>query len=356
MKKIVFTGGGSAGHVSVNLALIPLFQQLGWETAYIGSHQGIERGLIRPLSDVPYYGIASGKLRRYLDWNNVKDPFKVVQGTWQAYRLLGRLRPDVVFSKGGFVSVPVVAAARARSIPVVIHESDVTPGLANRIASRFAKRICVTFPETAEHWPDGKAVYAGAVVREELRQGVASRGYAFCGFRPGKPVLLIMGGSLGAASINRVIRNSLQELLPHYQIVHLCGEGQEVPELAAEGYRQYPFLREELPDVLTMTELVVSRAGANSIFEFLALRKPMLLIPLSRKQSRGDQIINAQSFLKRGFCEVLEEEELSKTAFLAKLRTLNDHRREYLAAMETSERTDAAQTILRVILEESDKE
>ncbi|MGE5704820.1 MAG: undecaprenyldiphospho-muramoylpentapeptide beta-N-acetylglucosaminyltransferase [Clostridia bacterium] len=350
-KQIVFTGGGSAGHVSVNLALIPLFLQEGWAVAYFGSEDGMERELLTAHPEVTYYPIKSGKLRRYFDWKNFRDPFHVLKGTYQAYRLFSRLKPNVLFSKGGFVSVPVVLAARLHHVPVVLHESDLTPGLANKISIPFANLVCTTFPETNHHLPSGKSRYVGPVIREELKAGNAQKGRAICGFTPDKPVLLIMGGSLGARKINQVVREALPRLTGKFQFVHLCGKGNLDHSIQVDGYCQYEYVTEELPDFLAMADLVVSRAGANAIFEFRALCKPMLLIPLPLKQSRGDQIANAHSFSKSGYCRVLLEENLTSDALEKEIEALYHERHTYIQAMAASQQEDALQTLFTVIHE-----
>jgi UDP-N-acetylglucosamine--N-acetylmuramyl-(pentapeptide) pyrophosphoryl-undecaprenol N-acetylglucosamine transferase len=348
-RKIMFTGGGSAGHVTVNLALIPRFRAEGWEIDYIGSRNGIEKQLLEQLPDVAYFGIATGKLRRYMDWQNVKDPLKVVQGVVQAYRIIKRRKPDVVFSKGGFVSVPVVLGAWLNQVPVLIHESDITPGLANRIAIPFSTVVCTTFPETAARLKDGKARYVGAVVREELKCGDARRGRAFCRFTAEKPVLLIMGGSLGSRKINETVRSGLKSLTDRFQIVHLCGRGQVEASMESPSYRQFEYLNEELPDVLAMADVVLSRAGANAIFEFLSMRKPMLLVPLTKEQSRGDQILNARSFETAGYCEVIYEERMTEQSLVAGLRRLYDNRGEYIENMKGREQIDALTQVFELI-------
>jgi UDP-N-acetylglucosamine--N-acetylmuramyl-(pentapeptide) pyrophosphoryl-undecaprenol N-acetylglucosamine transferase len=349
-KSILFTGGGTAGHVTVNLALMPRFLQEGWRVSYIGSHDGIERQLVDEVEPkVPYMAISTGKLRRYFDWKNFKDPFKVLKGVWQAYFAIRKVKPDVIFSKGGFVTVPVVLGAWLNRVPVMIHESDITPGLANKIAIPFASKICTTFPETKKHLQSPKAEYVGAIVREELKQGDAARGYERCGFTADKSVLLIMGGSLGSQKINGLVREHLPELLQTYQIVHICGKGQVDPTYEQSGYRQFEYINQELPDVLSMADLVVSRAGSNSIFEFLSLQKPMLLIPLSRAASRGDQILNANSFQKMGYCEVLEEEELSSDTFLGALAQLHEQRDAYIEKMRQSTAVKSLDEVMELI-------
>ncbi|SFB59885.1 UDP-N-acetylglucosamine-N-acetylmuramylpentapeptide N-acetylglucosamine transferase [Cohnella sp. OV330] len=349
-KKIMFTGGGSAGHVSVNLALIPRFQAEGWTVEYIGSHTGIEKQLVANVPGVKYFGIATGKLRRYLDWNNVKDPFRVVKGVFQASRTIKRSKPDVIFSKGGFVSVPVVLGAKLNRVPVIIHESDITPGLANRIAIPFATKVCTTFSDTDRHLPAGKAHYVGPIIREALNRGSLAHGRAWTGFTNDKPVLLVMGGSLGSRKINLAVREALPSLLERYQVLHLCGKSQTDDTVRAPGYMQVEYIQDELPDVLTMTDLVVSRAGANSIFEFLHLRKPMLLIPLTKAQSRGDQILNAESFRKAGYSDVLPEENLTAKELVSRIDRLYDNRQTYIKQMEAgAPHTDALANVIDLI-------
>jgi UDP-N-acetylglucosamine--N-acetylmuramyl-(pentapeptide) pyrophosphoryl-undecaprenol N-acetylglucosamine transferase len=341
MKTIMFTGGGSAGHVTVNLALIPRFLEEGWSVQYIGSESGIERELVATIPQAKYFPIATGKLRRYVDIQNIKDPFKVVKGLYQAYRLIKKNKPNVIFSKGGFVSVPVVIGAWLNRVPLLIHESDLTPGLANRISIPFATGVCTTFPETGGMLKAEKSRHVGAVIREEVKQGNADQGRAFCGFTRSKPVILIMGGSLGARKINQTVRQALARLTKQFQIVHLCGKNQLDPSLEIAGYKQFEYVNEQLPDVLAMTDLVISRAGSNSIFEFLSLKKPMLLIPLTKEQSRGDQILNAQSFEKSGYADVLYEEKLTATTLADSVERLYDNRKTYIDRMNMTEEANA---------------
>ncbi|MBB6451815.1 UDP-N-acetylglucosamine--N-acetylmuramyl-(pentapeptide) pyrophosphoryl-undecaprenol N-acetylglucosamine transferase [Salirhabdus euzebyi] len=325
-KTIVFTGGGTAGHVVVNLALIPEFIKDGWDVHYIGSHAGIEKDLITPLEKVTYHSISTGKLRRYFDKENFKDPFRVLKGTWQSLRLLRKIKPNVIFSKGGFVAVPVVTAAKLKGIPAYVHESDYTPGLANKLAFPFAKKVLATFPETMKFLPEKKAEWIGAIIREELFQGKKEKGLQICDFVSGKPVILIMGGSTGSQKLNDIIRDNLDQLLKNFQIIHICGKGKVDETIKKFGYIQFEYVKDELKDLLAATDLVVSRAGSNSIYEFLALHKPMLLIPLSKQASRGDQILNANSFKKQGFASVIEEEQLTEESFLNELTNLWDEK------------------------------
>ncbi|MDY3920287.1 MAG: undecaprenyldiphospho-muramoylpentapeptide beta-N-acetylglucosaminyltransferase [Candidatus Limivivens sp.] len=351
MKRIVLTGGGTAGHVTPNIALIPSLKELGYDIHYIGTYDGIERKLIEEIG-IPYYGISSGKLRRYFDVKNFSDPFRVVKGYFQAKKLMKKLKPDVVFSKGGFVAVPVVLAAKHRHIPAIIHESDMTPGLANKLSIPSATKVCCNFPETMSHLPEGKAVLTGSPIRQELLTGNKLEGLKFCGFTANKPVMLVIGGSLGAVAVNNAIRGILPELLKSFQVIHLCGKDKLDPSLNhLEGYVQFEYIKKELADLFAAADICVSRAGANAICELLALKKPNLLIPLSANASRGDQILNAESFKRQGFSEVLCEEEITPELLLASIQKLYQNRSQYVTAMEKSQQGDAISTIINLIEE-----
>ena len=351
MKRIVLTGGGTAGHVTPNIALIPRLRELNYDICYIGSYDGIEKKLIEEFH-IPYYGISSGKLRRYFDPKNFSDPFKVLKGIGEARRTLKELKPDIVFSKGGFVSVPVVLAAKRLHIPVIIHESDLTPGLANKICIPSATKVCCNFPETLSHLPAGKAVLTGSPIRQELLRGNAIAALEFCHFTANKPVILVMGGSLGSAAINDTIRGVLPELLKNFQVIHLCGKGKLDPHLTdVQGYVQYEYIKDELRDLFALADIVISRAGANAICELLALHKPNILIPLSAKASRGDQILNARSFEAQGFSIVLEEESVTNLTLLNAIQTLMDNKETYIQAMKNSNQQDSIATITGLIEE-----
>lgn len=347
-KKIILTGGGSAGHVTPNLALLPQLQAEGIEVHYIGTADGIERTIVSERSDITYHVISSGKLRRYFSWKNFTDPFRVLRGMFQARRIMREVKPAAVFSKGGFVSVPVVIAAHGKHIPVVTHESDYTPGLANKINAKFADKICVTFEDTLSH-VGAKGVHTGTPIRPELYEGDKARGLSFLGFDDKKPILLVMGGSLGAAAVNDAVRAALPKLLASYDIVHLCGKGKVEESLAQPGYRQFEYVNKELPDVLAATDIVVSRAGANAVFEFLALSKPALLIPLPRSASRGDQILNAGYFARKGFAMVLEQESLTPETLLDAVNDLYDRRLSFIATMSAEPLADGTDEVLAVI-------
>ena len=349
MKKILLTGGGTAGHVTPNIALLPRLRELGYEISYMGSYDGIEKKLIEEFG-VPYYGISSGKLRRYFDPKNFSDPFKVLKGYGEACKIIKQLKPDVLFSKGGFVSVPVVLAAKRHKVPAIIHESDMTPGLANKICIPSAAKVCCNFPETLSYLPEGKAVLTGSPIRQELLTGNRLSALQFTGLSANKPVILVMGGSLGAAAVNDAVRKILPELLKEFQVIHLCGKGKLDTSLThTEGYVQYEYIKDELKDLFALSDIVISRAGANAICELLALRKPSLLIPLSAAASRGDQILNARSFEKQGFSMVLEEEAITDEVLLSAVHSLYENRAAFASAMEQSKQTDSIETIIGLI-------
>ena len=349
MKHIVLTGGGTAGHVTPNIALIPKLKEAGYKISYIGSYDGMERKLIEDLG-IPYYGISSGKLRRYFDPKNFSDPFRVVKGYFEAKKLLKKLKPNVVFSKGGFVSVPVVLAAKACKVPALIHESDMTPGLANKLCIPSAAKVCCNFPETVKCLPENKAVLTGTPIRQELLSGDAREGLKFCGFNAAKPVILVIGGSLGSVAVNHAVRSILPELLKDFQVIHLCGKDKLDASLnGTEGYVQFEYIKDELPDLFAAADLIISRAGANSICEILALRKPNILIPLSAAASRGDQILNANSFKKHGYSAVLMEEDITPETLLAAVRDLYQKRMTYVNNMALSEQNDAIGKIMELI-------
>ena len=353
MKRIILTGGGTAGHVTPNIALLPRLKELGYDIQYIGSYTGIEKELIEPFG-IPYHGISSGKLRRYFSVQNFTDPFRVLKGFREAHKLIRQLKPDVIFSKGGFVSVPVVLAGKRCKVPVIIHESDMTPGLANKIAIPSAAKVCCNFPETLKSLPEGKAVLTGSPIRQELLSGNKIAAMDMCHFTSDKPVILVIGGSLGAVAVNNAVREALPELLKDFQIIHLCGKGKMDESLKdVEGYCQFEYIKNELRNLFALADIVISRAGANAICELLALRKPNLLIPLSANASRGDQILNARSFERQGFSLVLEEEQLTKETLLAAVKNLYENRTTFINSMKNSGQQDSIGTIIKLIEEVS---
>ena len=331
MKRIILTGGGTAGHVTPNIALIPKLRELGYDIQYIGSYNGIEKELIEPFG-IPYHGISSGKLRRYFSLQNFTDPFRVIKGFGEARKLIKGLRPDV------------------------IHESDMTPGLANKLAIPSAVKVCCNFPETLDALPEGKAVLTGSPIRQELLTGDKDAARKMCGFTDEKPVILVIGGSLGAVAVNEAVRAALPELLKQFQIIHLCGKGKVDDSLKEiKGYCQFEYIKNELRDLFALADVVISRAGANAICELLALRKPNLLIPLSARASRGDQILNAHSFERQGFSLVIEEEQLTNATLLDAVHNLYENREQFINAMHNSGQQDPIATIIGLIEEAATK-
>lgn len=349
--KIIMTGGGTAGHVTPNLALIPKLKQKGFEIKYIGSNDGIEKEIITQ-NNIPFFGISCGKLRRYFDVKNFTDPFKILKGITQAIGILSREKPDVIFSKGGFVAVPVVVAASIKKIPVIAHESDMTPGLANKLSAPFCDKLCVTFRESLNYIKDNKGVLTGSPIREEIFHGDKIKGKKLCGFTDDKEILFIMGGSLGSKLVNEEIRKNLDKLLVDFNIIHICGKGNiDSNYINRKGYKQFEYVSEELPDLMKTADYIISRAGANSIFEFLALKKPTLLIPLSKKASRGDQILNSKSFVKEGYSLMLEEEEIKGDILYKKILELKENEKMLIKNMENSKATNGVEAIVNLILE-----
>lgn len=348
-KKLILTGGGTAGHVTPHLALIPSLRERGYDIVYIGSYNGIEKKLIADF-DVPYYGISTGKLRRYFDPQNFSDPFRVLKGCKEAFDILRKEKPDLIFSKGGFVSVPVIRSGALLKIPSILHESDMTPGLANKICIPVAQTVCCNFPETLSLIPSEKAILTGTPIRQELLEGDAAAGRVFCGFKDEKPVMMVVGGSSGAQAINEVVRQALPKLLPKFNVVHICGkEKMDNLMLTMDGYKQFEYVKSELKDLFAMADVVVSRAGANAICELLALKKPNVLIPLPLKSSRGDQILNAQSFEQQGFSVVIDNDALDDAILIEKVEEVYADRQKYIDAMSRSGQHEATQTILSLI-------
>lgn len=352
MKKILLTGGGTAGHVTPNIALLPDLKAEGYDIHYIGSYDGMEKKLIEA-QGIHYDGISTGKFRRYLSAKNLSDPFRVTKGFRQAKKLIREYKPDVVFSKGGYVAVPVVLAAGHYHIPVIIHESDMTPGLANKICMRTASKICCNFPETVKLLPADKAVLTGTPIRRELLNGSRAAGFAFTGLSDDKPILLMMGGSTGSRAVNAGLRSALPELLKDFHVIHLCGKGNLDSNLAQPGYVQYEYISDELKDLFAISDIVLSRAGANAICELLALKKPNILVPLPAEVSRGDQILNAASFQKQGFSYVLEEKKLNAGTLMTAVHKVYSNRDSYKKAMELSKQSNGVDIVIKMIKEVS---
>ncbi len=349
MKRIVLTGGGTAGHVTPNLALIPYLLKEGWDIHYIGTKNGIERTLIEPIEGVTYHAVTSGKLRRYFDWKNFTDPFRVILGAFQSAAIVAKLKPNILFSKGGFVSVPAVYGAWLMRVPVLIHESDMTPGLANKLSTPLAKVVCCSFPEAAKLAGE-KGQYTGTPLRDELFKGDRARGLKKFGFSNGRPVLMVTGGSTGAQAINKALRCALSTLTQSFQVLHLCGKENLDPSFeGTPGYRQIEYLTDDMADAFAAADILVSRAGSNTLCEILALSKPSLLIPYPATASRGDQIINAASFQKRGLSKVLAQEKMTPEALTEQIFSVYKDRGSLIDAMEKEPAANGVENILKLI-------
>lgn len=348
MKTIIFTGGGTAGHVTPNLALLDYFDLNEWNIHYIGSKNGIEKDLLSRVDGVVYHEIEAGKFRRYISVKNLTDPFRVIKGYSESKKIIMDLKPDVVFSKGGYVSVPVVAAAKG-ICPVICHESDYTPGLANKIAATFADSVCVTFEDTLPYIKNGKGVWTGTPVRKSLFKGSKESGFTFSGLTGNKPVLLCMGGSQGAQALNNALRDALPILLPQFDIIHLCGKGKIEQSISQEGYVQFDYVTEEMKDLFAISDIVLSRAGANSVFELLALHKPSVLVPLPLEASRGDQILNANYFEKKGYAFHLDQHKMTAQTLASALKEVFAKRDAYISAMNSCKNSNGNDIIFKMI-------
>ncbi len=348
--RIVLTGGGTAGHVTPNLALVDILTANNWDIDYIGSINGVEKDIIGR-SSIPYYKIRCGKLRRYFSWQNFLDPFNLLIGIIQAHNLLRKLKVDIIFSKGGFVSLPVVIAGYLRRIPVVIHESDMTPGLANKLSFPFASKICLNFDETIKYFKNHKKIeVTGTPIRQWLYNGSKEQGLARCGFNSEKPCLLVIGGSQGSVAINKVIRGSLEKLTETYQVIHICGKGNLCESLQKhEGYYQIEYANEEIADLFAASDIVVSRSGANSLCELLALNKPHVLVPLSSNSSRGDQIQNARYFVNKGISIVINEADLNQASLLKALENCHDNSKNAIEKMTKLRVSSASERVFKIL-------
>ena len=337
MKKILLTGGGTGGHVFPALSLIPKLKK-NYEIFYMGG-SGMEKNILSDFPQIPYYEIPASKLERKFSLKNLLLPFRLLNSVRVAKKHLKKIKPHIVFSKGGFVAVPVVIAAHKLKIPVVSHESDLTFGLANKIILRFSKKMCTNFLETA--MKTKKGVHTGAPIREQI-----FKGKKIFMFKNSKPCLLVLGGSLGAIKINKTISENIDELLKKFNIIHITGKNKT--DIDREGYYQTEFTN-KIEDFYATANYVISRAGAGVIFELLALQKPMLLIPLSKECSRGDQIDNAKKFKEIGYCEVLFEEEIDKLS--SRLNTLISNKNKHIENMKKHGNLKGADGIIKVLSE-----
>ena len=342
MKKIVFTGGGTAGHVIPNLALINDIKNNA-EIYYIGSN-GIEKEIIKN-NKIAYYEITSTKLKRSLSISNFLIPFKLLKAIKQAKKILKKLKPDIIFSKGGYVALPVVFSAKKLNIPVICHESDMTLGLANKICKNKCKYICTSFEKTATNLKNG--IFTGSPLRKEIFTGDKEKAKSlFKNFKK-VPTILIFGGSLGSKVINEAIFNLLPKL-QNYNIIHIVGKN-NLKKFKYENYVQLEFT-DKIYDLFSLADIIISRAGSNSINEILALKKPNILIPLSKKASRGDQILNANYFKEKGYSKVILEEDLNETTLLNSIKEVLNNKDKYIENMKKSNVKLANQKIIDLLL------
>lgn len=311
MNRIAFTGGGTAGHIVPNLALLPYLENTFDDFCYIGSCEMEER--LCKNAGVPFYRVSTAKLARKFTVKNFAIPYKVIKGYGEAKKLLSDLKPDVVFSKGGFVSVPVVYAAAALGIPVVSHESDLTAGLANKITSNKADKVLTAFPETAKHVKKGE--YVGCPMRKELFSAAKAEAIKHYGFGGVKPVLLVLGGSQGSKKLNDCIESALEDLLPRFDILQICGKGNADNKMT-NGRLKLEY-ENDMARAYAAADIALSRAGATTVFELLALKIPAVVVPLAKGASRGDQVENAEYFLSKGLISVLYEHNLTPASLVA---------------------------------------
>lgn len=345
--RIVKYGSGGFGSLPCKIPI----PETPVEILYIGEAGGMEEQMIAenfgaseasadgPDSEmsVKFKGIACGKMRRYFSLRNFVDFFKVPIGIWQAFKAIRAFKPRAIFCKGGYVSFPVAVGGWLAKVPIFLHESDVVPGLTNRLCARFAQKICVAFEESRKYFPAKKVIVTGNLVRTEMAIGDAEKGLLLANFKDTLPTILVMGGSQGADFINKIIWDNLNDLLENYQVIHICGDGKiKEPKYFDFSnkenlgrYKTFGFVGEELKDLYACTDLIISRAGAMSLAEFELIEKPVLLIPLSKKTSRGDQIINAKTFAKTNLATVIEEEKYLAQTFLKAIENLLKESKKY---------------------------
>lgn len=351
MNTIILTGGGTAGHITPNLALIPKLKTFFNRIVYIGSFDGMEKNILKNYPEVEFYPITTVKLVRKLTLQNLKIPFLLHKGVKEASQILKKVNPSVIFSKGGFVSLPVVFAASKQKIPVILHESDFSIGLSNKLSVKKAKKVLTTFPQTAHLLKNG--MYVGCPVKQSLFNQNAKQVLTELNICTTKPILLIIGGSLGSVVLNNIIYQSLTELTKKFYVIHITGKGKK-SDIKAENYLAFEFY-EHIEKLFAITNFAITRGGSNTIWELFSLQIPMLIIPLSKKISRGDQIQNALYFEKQNYGICLFEDELSKENLLLNLEKLCKNKQTYVQAMKKDNNKDALDKIFNCICECSQK-
>lgn len=345
MATLILTGGGTAGHCTPNLALLPYLKNDFDKIYYIGSKYGIEKQIIEN-TDLEYFSINCAKLDRVKKLKNFSIPLKVFSGIVQAGKILDKIKPDVVFSKGGYVSVPTVIAAAKRKIPVISHESDYTIGLANKISTKLSKKVLTSFPDTAKSIKNGE--YVGSPLRKSLFNVSKKEALSLFGFSGNKPILLITGGSQGAKTINTAVRNALEQLLPKYDVIHICGKNNLTEQKTPKGYFQTEYMN-KIENAFAVSSVCVSRAGSNTLFELMSLKIPTVLIPLPKSASRGDQLLNANYFQKLGLVSVLPQEALSSESLTFAINSIYANRLNLMKNFEKFPIKDASRQISRII-------
>ena len=345
MATIVLTGGGTAGHCTPNLAIIPYLKNDFDKIIYIGSENGIEKNIIEN-TDIPYYPISCAKFNRSFILKNISMPFKVIKGIKQAGKILDKEKPSVIFSKGGFVAIPTVIAGARRNIPIISHESDYTIGLANKISSLFSKKVLTSFPETAKTIKNGE--YVGSPIRKILFSVSKKDALESFGFSGNKPIILVTGGSQGALALNNAIRGLLPQLLTKFDILHICGKNNLLQEKVPKGYVQIEYLN-KMENAFAVADICISRAGSNTLFELMCLKIPTILIPLPKGVSRGDQELNAKYFQKLGLIYLLEQEQLTDKSLLFAINSVYANRFNILRNFANTPINDASRQISRII-------
>ncbi|MBE7081935.1 MAG: undecaprenyldiphospho-muramoylpentapeptide beta-N-acetylglucosaminyltransferase [Clostridiales bacterium] len=347
MAKIILTGGGTAGHVTPHLAILPYIKKDFDSIYYIGSENGIEKNIIKQAS-IPYYSVPCAKLNRSFTFKNFTIPIKLISGYIKAGKILDMIKPDIIFSKGGYVAVPIILAAKKRKIPIIAHESDYSIGLANKLTAKYCKKVLTSFKDTAKSLKNGE--FVGPPIRKNLLSTKPNESLEFFGFTGNKPILLITGGSQGAMAINTAIRNSLENLLPKFDIIHICGKGNLSKDIKNKGYFQTEYLN-NIEIAFSVCSVCVSRAGSNTVFELLALKIPSILIPLPKGNSRGDQVVNAEYFQKLGLVTVLPQNVLTPESLSLAINSTYSNRHNLKRSFDESPITDSSRQISRILIE-----
>lgn len=325
MSTIILTGGGTAGHVMPNIALLPKLKNCFDKIIYIGSFDGIERNIIKQYPFIDFYPITTVKLIRKFTLKNLAIPFKLLKGIIEAKHIIKKTKPNIIFSKGGFVSLPVTFAAKKLKVPVVLHESDLTMGLANKLSAKSAVCVLTTFPQTAKTVKNG--VFVGAPVKQELFKEDPNKIKQQLKINTPKPILLVVGGSLGSSFLNNMVKQNIDFLTENFFVIHLTGQQQNT-FLRHENYMPFQFCN-KIEKLYAVCDLAITRGGSNTIWELFSLKIPMLIIPLGKSQSRGDQIENAKYFKEMGFALTLLEKDATNQNLKNALLSLNKNKQKF---------------------------